>query len=56
MTIYEARELQKQWRDKPCSHPGIVANRETARGEWQCVRCGRLVDIGTWATSHHKGL
>jgi hypothetical protein len=41
MNSDEVKALRKKWGDKPCDHPGIIADQKT--GKPLCIRCGRLV-------------
>ena len=54
MTSDEAHEVEKQWGDKPCDHPDIIAEREadgSPTDNWRCIQCGCLVDWDEWQRS-----
>ena len=38
----EANEIEKNWDNKPCSHPHITKeyNRSSQTGDYRCTQCG----------------
>lgn len=38
----EANEIEKNWGNKPCSHPHITKeyNRSSQTGDYRCTQCG----------------
>jgi hypothetical protein len=52
MTSDEADKLQKEWGDKPCDHPDVIAEREIVDEKWRCIQCGGLADFDEWQKSH----
>jgi hypothetical protein len=52
MTSDEADKLQKEWGNKPCDHPDLIAEREIGDEKWRCIQCGGLVDFDQWQKSH----
>lgn len=57
MNSDEAQELQRQWGDKPCNHPDIIAEREADGRDtdnWWCTQCGQLADYNEWQRSRNK--
>ena len=38
----EANRIEKEWGDKPCSHPNITKeyNRSSQTGDYRCTQCG----------------
>ena len=56
MNTDEAKELQKEWGDKPCDHPDIIADSDCELGEdrWNCTECGVVLDYDKWRRSYNQ--
>jgi hypothetical protein len=57
MTSDEAEKLQKEWGDKPCDYPDIIAQRDAvgrATDIWRCTLCGCEVDYNEWQRLRNK--
>jgi hypothetical protein len=52
----EADKAQKEWGDKPCDHPDIIADRDAKPEEdkWRCLQCGTALGYDEWRRSLRK--